>query len=102
MAHHREPTVFTVSGHGEFPFDMLRFDECYPVNADSVNALGMSTHDVRARDSKRTVRLLSHRLLAPTVGRWESFGWKVLTEEELEALADARFKSVPAVPEHAA
>lgn len=70
-------TVFVVAGCGPFPFDMLRKDECFPLNTESASAIGLEVTDLRARDSRRAVRLGTYKPLGPTVARWESFGWKV-------------------------
>jgi hypothetical protein len=69
--------VFVVAGSGPFPFDMLRKDECFPLNTESAAAIGMEVADLRARDSRRAVRLGTYKPLGPTIARWESFGWKV-------------------------
>lgn len=61
---------FEVSGAGQFPFDMLRYDSCWPRRQTDV--LDMTS----ARAGQRTVSLLG--LSAPTVARWESFGWTVM------------------------
>ena len=73
---------FTVLGRGVFPLDMLRYDGCHPkLEADSAT--------IRA-DGLREVTLhktlnwgTPHELLkiwVPTVGRWNSFGWAVLSD----------------------
>ena len=79
----KNPTVFVVQGTYPFPADMLRYDACWPVSTeDAVNLAETCRWDRRKNEdgSKRTrrVKLLTHALSAPTVGRWESFGWKVI------------------------
>jgi hypothetical protein len=66
---------FTVSGRGLFPLDMLRYDCCYPASPQDVNSM-----DGRAR---REVTLVAANPVAPTTGRWASFGWDVIKEEVL-------------------
>lgn len=66
---------FTVSGRGLFPFDMLRYDCCYPQSPQDVANL-----DGRAR---RQVTLIAAKPVGPTNGRWNSFGWDVVSEEVL-------------------
>lgn len=70
---------FTVEGAGSFPLDMLRYDGCFPrESADAIRAQ-------EDRDRRR-VTLLAYSERndwQPTVGRWASFNWKVLTAEEL-------------------
>lgn len=64
---------FVVEGTGDFPFDMLRYDSCWPrTEVDSGNI----ERSFRARGMTRwEVRLKGLRM--PTEARWESFGWKV-------------------------
>ena len=60
---------FTVEGAGTFPFDMLRYDACYPrTGADSTKLEPTET-------DKRHLVLVSR--FEPTRERWESFGWNV-------------------------
>lgn len=65
-----EPFNFVVEGSGEFPFDMLRYDCCYPMTEryDSPQLAG--------RDRRR-VTLETMHVAAPTPARWASFGWTV-------------------------
>lgn len=69
--------VYTVTGVGEFPMDMLRYDASWPSRGEDVTAITQSL--MRRRTDKRheryTVRL--NALRAPTEGRWASFGWTV-------------------------
>lgn len=60
---------FTVRGAGEFPFDMLRYDMCWPASPDDVAQM-MST-------GRRTVTLHTPVTTSPTTGRWDSFLWQV-------------------------
>lgn len=66
---------FTVKGIGPFPFDMLRYDCCYP-RYNSYDLIG---------DQERQVALVAThpKQWHPTSGRWESFGWYV-TEHTVE------------------
>lgn len=66
---------FTVSGRGTFPFDMLRYDCCYP----------HSPQDVTKLDGRglREVTLIAAKPVGPTNRRWNSFGWDVVSEEVL-------------------
>lgn len=68
---------FTVVGRGDFPYDMLRFDECYPVDGDS------AANIVRWTRGTREVVLISHqprKWWNPTFDRWRSFGWVVKSD----------------------
>lgn len=66
--------VYWVTGTGKFPFDMLRFDRCWPVDGESAAALDDS--------GRRSVQLKSFQ--EPTVGRWGSFMWSVGKEKIYE------------------
>jgi len=74
-------TTFRVQGCGPFPLDMLRYDCCYPVDE---NALRNSDRDDVGWGTTRRVIYLkcNHQYKqnsAPTVGRWQSFGWTAIT-----------------------
>ncbi len=62
------PQTFTVTGEGRFPFDMLRYDACWPARSDDVTALN--------ERGQRSVRLVTNRTVT-TAGRWASYGWAV-------------------------
>jgi hypothetical protein len=49
-----------------FPFDMLRYDTCWPSQPHDVTAMSELTGPVNLTG-----------LTAPTFHRWESFGWRV-------------------------
>jgi hypothetical protein len=70
---------FTVSGSGEFPADMLRYDACWPRRQEDVTEAFPG--GPRPRLERRSVGMASHKL--PTVGRWESFGWSVSDERQV-------------------
>ena len=72
---------FTVIGRGKFPFDMLRYDACYPKN--SMDAYSLDFDWDAADRGKREVVLISSQPNAPTTGRWESFGWTIVSETKL-------------------
>lgn len=68
-------TDFIVQGRGEFPFDMLRKDECYPADGVTVSMLASAAHDRHLRSMKfRTARSINIH-----AERWESFGWRVVS-----------------------
>jgi hypothetical protein len=79
------PTVyiqeFEVEGSGNFPFDMLRYDSCYPVREGEDTANLASPKWARNELPHRTIRLkriVFNSQQMPTTGRWKSFGWKVV------------------------
>lgn len=61
---------FIVEGSGEFPYDMLRYDLCWPDSETQTHYLTASRMGVRQ------VKLTGLR--EPTEGRWASFRWRVL------------------------
>lgn len=64
---------FVVRGRGEFPRDMLRYDDCmFATHADE-KAAGEGYVQ-----GERRVTLLTQKR-EPTLARWESFGWRVVT-----------------------
>lgn len=74
MAEFKYVHTFTVEGTGHFPLDMLRRDQCYPRSESDSN---------RAAQPRILCRVVLERQQAdrwwqPTVGRWESFGWKLV------------------------
>ena len=73
---------FTVLGRGVFPLDMLRYDGCYP-KLETDTAI-MGEEGLREVTLHKTLNWgHAHELLkvwVPTVGRWNSFGWAVLSD----------------------
>lgn len=72
--------LFVVRGRGTFPFDMLRYDSCFPFS--SADAALMESHEYEQRE----VRLVTHTTRVrwyPEAGRWSSFLWTVVKCEEL-------------------
>ena len=67
---------FRVEGTGEFPWDMLHEDTCWPATTEAVSA--MLDHERR-----RVVELVSADEKMPTQ-RWRVFLWRVLPEEVAE------------------
>ncbi len=73
----RYESVIVVEGSGPFPIDMLRYDACIPATELDAGTIARTFErdDVHARVALR-------RLAAgdgpPTVGRWESFGWRIV------------------------
>ena len=70
--------TFTVTGKGDFPVDMLRYDSVYPVTEG--DSFAMAYKPTAAFRPLPTITVtVEHRSTEPdwlpTVGRWESFGW---------------------------
>lgn len=79
--------VFTVEGVYPFPTDMLRYDACWPVTDYDAVQLAEALRLPRratpppsdnAEQKRRRIQLMTNAPNRPTVGRWESFGWKVI------------------------
>lgn len=66
---------FTVEGTGRFPFDMLRYDSCWP--ASQIDVTRMTDADY---SGTRRVNLHSHK--APSPERWDSFRWTILEHQK--------------------
>ena len=64
---------YIVTGRGEFPVDMLRYDGAWPANGEAADKL--REHHSSQATGHRSVKLRSYR--EPTIGRWSSFGWSV-------------------------
>lgn len=66
---------FEVEGAGGFPFDMLRYDECWPMTS---NDSALLEHHERTRR-----RVVMNGNIEPTPKRWDSFNWKIISSEEI-------------------
>ena len=80
---------FTVIGRGVFPLDMLRYDGCYPkLETDTAIMRKDGLREVTLRrgemwldhDNYRPGDYGNPTVWSPTVGRWNSFGWAVLSD----------------------
>ena len=74
---------FTVLGRGGFPMDMLRYDGCYPKSEK--DTVTMQSDGLREVMLHKTLNWgpgnWGHpKVWSPTVGRWNSFGWAVLSD----------------------
>jgi len=78
---------FVVEGTGEFPFDMLRSDQCWPASnaGDNIQKLAPHHRSEMLR-TKRQITLCS--ISEPTEGRWASFQWPVVKVEGKTKLND--------------
>ena len=67
--------TFVVEGSGRFPIDMLRYDQAWPATVQAgIDITTTEHHDDRGR---RVVKLNATQ--QPTIGRWASFGWHVIS-----------------------
>jgi len=69
-------TYFTVHGNSIFPFDMLRYDSCWPIDDNSVVNISLCNHDLEKDEEPRNIRMCTEGH-GPTENRWRSFGWIV-------------------------
>ena len=60
--------TFWVTGRGDFPVDMLRYDRASPVT-------GSDGDNMFESRELRSVSMRSYH--EPTIARWASFGWSV-------------------------
>lgn len=72
-------TEIVVTGRGEIPLDMLRFDRCSPASSDDVSAILNGRADHRIAVEIRLYRFSPDGSKA-TVARWHSFGWDVISD----------------------
>ena len=68
--------AFTVEGSGEFPFDMLRYDHCFPAAAE--DAARLHRHARHRRTVRLRARFQTRPREYPTRERWKSFRWIVV------------------------
>lgn len=72
---------FVVEGTGRFPFDMLRYDQCWPMTSKDA---ALMDYEPGERGIRRiTMETFGERMNSaqPTVKRWESFTWRVVSGE---------------------
>ena len=92
MARAKSVKVFesylVVEGVGEFPLDMLRYDCAFPATEQDAGVA------LRHERDRRRVMLIRRSVFegGPEVGRWASFGWKMVYagNDKVEATATRR------------
>lgn len=72
--------TFTVEGGGSFPFDMLRYDACFPNSEvfDSYNLEWSGQPGLRQITLRHYVLQGQVLLNYPTEARWNSFNWRIV------------------------
>ena len=75
---------FTVEGSGEFPFDMLRYDGCYPASNVPDNIIRLARLAYASEESFGTRQVTLVGTTAPTLERWRSFGGTVVRARKLD------------------
>lgn len=70
--------TFKVTGTQLFPYDMLRYDECFPATEqDSAKIEALSPTPRRRTRGQVEINLKTALKRGPTDPRWQSFGWTV-------------------------
>lgn len=67
--------TFVVEGSGSFPFDMLRYDTCFPNTA--MDAYKLNDDDSKLSRRIEICRYVDTKTNLPTTARWASFLWSV-------------------------
>jgi hypothetical protein len=81
-------TRFDVQGKGAIPFDMLRYDSCFPASSADAAKIEAASSIHQTREERKAVRTITlvHRCerkdWEPTRGRWGSFMWAVVRGSE--------------------
>lgn len=75
---------YKVRGTADFPLDMLRYDASYPAGTEDAHSIHNNLRHCPGQDRReaRTVTLIGP--VEPTAGRWESFGWIVMSNETVK------------------
>lgn len=68
-------------GAGPFPFDMLRYDHCFPASESYSGEMGRDHYN-----HERVVIVARYRPQPGhwTVDRWKSFGWELITYNDTD------------------
>ena len=78
-----ETMFFTVEGSLPFPIDMLRYDSAVPQDEDDSENILRSNGGCRpytGKNPKYRIKLVRFSYgVYPTIKRWESFGWNVIS-----------------------
>ena len=69
--------IAKITGRGEFPIDMLRYDRCHPASSEDCDKIARSFTGF----GEWTVTVAKDSRRSWTVARWSSFGVKL---EELK------------------
>lgn len=75
--------TFIVKGNLPFPLDMLRYDSCWPKDSRDALDIQRSFDPMQGEIRVELECACANPHGAPTIGRWESFGWKVVSMSSL-------------------
>ena len=71
-------TTFKVEGRGIFPFDMLRYDACYPKSSADASVMAVTVMPGSQGEKSEVTLCVAHKRRDDHVithERWQSFGW---------------------------
>lgn len=71
--------TYQVTGRLGFPIDMLRHDQAFPNGSDDAIAISFWA-SLMSKGSAKTPIINLCGLCEPTEGRWESFGWRIISD----------------------
>ena len=71
-------TEIVVRGSGDFPFDMLRYDNAVPVTSEDASKIANVDDSFVHREVK--LERFSYEGDKATADRWRSFGWIVISD----------------------
>jgi hypothetical protein len=63
---------------GSFPFDMLRYDGCYPATGDDAARMTLAPREKFKFTEEITLEKIACTGWKPGVERWRSFGWNIV------------------------
>jgi hypothetical protein len=67
---------FTVTGTWPFPYDMLRYDQCWPATEGDAHNLA-HLDELGAAANRCALMMETDMPRGPTPERWRSLGWQV-------------------------
>jgi len=74
-----------VEGSFTFPIDMLRYDGLYPATGKDSSEISLSLQEIDTTIKKYTLRTNNSKNWVPTLRRWQSFGFKVISHIRIES-----------------
>lgn len=82
------PFKISVSGSGEFPIDMLRFDGCFPLSEGDSNLISSSLRAGYVNVKTKVVLLKpnGYKHWSPSYSKWKSAGREIVECEERKDL----------------
>ena len=73
---------FTVEGEGDFPFDMLRYDNAWPELESEIHKLVPAPTEKYGQPRRIKLLRFTFNGEGPNEARWKSFLWKIAGEVE--------------------